>query len=120
MRLKCLALQWWMKFGYHRDLNSERNNSLPIFGRDGYYKLGDMVWFEVGGIAYQPVSHNFDYDLMLLEHNPLRRDIRLCLEVLYRERMLSEWQMKILLLDEQWWSIRSIKRGLSYSQTMAA
>lgn len=109
MNLKVLKLEGWM----HRiDLHKERyvEEIPPVCNRDGFYKLGNKTWFELGGKAYL-LKHpkGFDYTLDRLNYQPLREIERDALLVLFKARLISKEQIALLQSDYVYRDLRTVR-----------
>ena len=71
-KIKVLQLERWMKQKILRENGMGLIEIAPILWRDGYYKSGYFVWFEYNGKAWEYPHNDFDYDLHILSHRPLR------------------------------------------------
>lgn len=109
MNVKCLRLEGWVKkrSGFFKE-HFERTIKLggykeiePVFGREGRYKLGDVVWFELeDGTAYLcPDSSMFDYDLMMADAGKLSETEINALKEIKRVGLASAEQRKLLSME---------------------
>jgi len=111
MNIKCLKLEGWMKKRTPvSEMHFEDTVRLggykkiePVFSREGRYKVGDEVWFELAdGSAYLcPDSSNFDHDLMMADAGRLSEREMRALEEVERVCLASE-QQKQILYRERW------------------
>lgn len=106
MNIKCLMLEGWMKkrSGFFKE-HFERTIKLggykeiePIIGREGRYKLGEKVWFELDdGTAYLcPDSSMFNYDMMMTDVGKLSETEIRALEGVVRAGLASDEQKELL------------------------
>jgi hypothetical protein len=79
MNLKVLSLHMWMTRSDLRDECVATDNYeeiKPIYNRDGYYRHGDYVWFEVDGKAWrQKDIRDHVYDLEIKDAMELRPEV---------------------------------------------
>ncbi len=121
MNIKVLPLQRWMEFtGYvpeHSTLQAylARGDLIeipPRFNRHGWYKYGNLVWFESEAGAFLTPKYNdqFDYELMCLEFTPLRQCVKDAISLLSREHLDSKDQLRMLRGDGSYRGSRSSQR----------
>lgn len=105
MNVKCLNLEPWMKRN-DPDFNEtieygKYTKFMPVFRREGRYKLGNVVWFELeDGTAYLcPDSRGFDYDLMMADAGRLSKTEINALEAVVRVGLASIEQKRLLGIE---------------------
>lgn len=79
MNIKVLPLHMWMTYSYMRDECVATSNyaaMAPVFNRDGYYRYGTLVWFEVDGKAWEQKGiRDHVYDLEMKNAMEMRPEV---------------------------------------------
>jgi hypothetical protein len=114
MNVKVLQLDGWMSF-CKRQMPDEfylcvKQRITPVFHRDGRYKLGKLEWFEIDGEAYE-MGGDFDYELSIMNHCPMRQCVRDAMELLRREGLLTRQQREALYRDQEAAELRDTCRS---------
>ena len=101
MNLKVLKLDYWMYKNDNLFQDTVDYSFIPIepiLNRNGFYKLGKKVWFELDGLAYQSKDGSTYFDMIFREHNTrflLQKEIN-AIRILIAARLASKEQIQIL------------------------
>ena len=99
MNVKVLKLDMWMTKPVWRDECVASDNYAeiePIFNRDGYYRRGDLVWFEVEGKAWQQKDiRDHEFDLQLFNAMELRPEAITALQAIAKSKIATVKQRQM-------------------------
>ena len=98
MRIKRLGLEGWMKSERARSTCEGFVETPRILFKDGYYKCGDVVWFEVDGKAFIFYKNDgmFDYVLKCIDAwHGLNIHAVLALEGVIKQGLATKKQVEI-------------------------
>ena len=106
MNLKVLQLENWMKYFRDEDLQE-----IPaLLDREGYYKLGDLCWFEVEGKAYLQDVADFDHDLSIFNIRLLRDCEYTAVNLLIKNKIADSALKELFYINRHYKELINIRR----------
>lgn len=116
MKLKCLQLENWMAGRVFREdviTHSKAYHQIdPILDRDGYYCVGTVSWFEVGGQAWMcDDTHSFNFNLNRLSASELRPEQIAGLQAITETNLFTKKQRDLWISYCDYRTIRNTSRG---------